>query len=134
MEENVDSLVEARLPTKFGNFRLIAFPGDSKDKEDLALVMGEIKDNALVRINSECFTGDVLGSRRCDCVEQLDQSMKIISEAGTGIIVNLRQEGRGIGLMNKLKSSFLKINFINSETCFSISKSILFSSASSNNA
>ena len=104
MKESVKSLVEARMPTKFGNFTLIAFPGDSKDKEDLALVMGEIKDNPLVRIHSECFTGDVLHSMRCDCGEQLDLAMQRISKEGNGIIVYLRQEGRGIGLVNKLKA------------------------------
>jgi len=104
MEENVKSLVEARMPTKFGDFKLIAFPGDSKDKEDLALVTGEIKDNPLVRIHSECFTGDVLHSMRCDCGEQLDLAMQRISEERSGIIVYLRQEGRGIGLVNKLKA------------------------------
>ncbi len=104
MEENVKSLVEARMPTKFGDFKLIAFPGDSKDKEDLALVAGEIKDNPLVRIHSECFTGDVLHSMRCDCGEQLDLAMQRISEERSGIIVYLRQEGRGIGLVNKLKA------------------------------
>ena len=104
MEKDIDSLVEARLPTKFGNFKLIAFPGDSKDKEDLALIMGEIKNDSLVRIHSECFTGDVLHSMRCDCGEQLDSAMQKISKEGNGIIVYLRQEGRGIGLVNKLKA------------------------------
>ena len=60
MNKNSEPLVEARLPTKFGDFRLLAFPGDNKDKENLALIMGEIEDEALVRIHSECFTGDVL--------------------------------------------------------------------------
>ena len=92
------------MPTKFGNFKLIAFPGESKEKEDLALVMGEIGNNPLVRIHSECFTGDVLHSMRCDCGEQLDLAMQRIAEEGNGIIVYLRQEGRGIGLVNKLKA------------------------------
>ena len=104
MEKKIDSLVEARLPTKFGNFKLVAFPGDSKDKENLALIMGEIEDKLLVRIHSECFTGDVLHSMRCDCGEQLDLAMQKISKEGNGIIVYLRQEGRGIGLVNKLKA------------------------------
>ena len=104
MKKDNDSLVEARLPTKFGNFRLIAFPGDNEDKENLALIMGDIGSNALVRIHSECFTGDVLHSMRCDCGEQLDLAMKRIAEEGSGIIVYLRQEGRGIGLVNKLKA------------------------------
>ena len=104
MEKNNDSLVEARLPTKFGDFRLIAFPGDSEDKENLALIMGNLDDNILVRIHSECFTGDVLHSMRCDCGEQLDLAMERIAKEGSGIIVYLRQEGRGIGLVNKLKA------------------------------
>ena len=104
MKKKINSLVEARLPTKFGNFKLVAFPGDSKDKENLALIMGEIEDKPLVRIHSECFTGDVLHSMRCDCGEQLDLAMQKISKEGNGIIVYLRQEGRGIGLVNKLKA------------------------------
>ena len=104
MGKSVKSLVESRMPTKFGNFKLIAFPGDSKEKEDLALVMGEIENNSLVRIHSECFTGDVLHSMRCDCGEQLDLAMQRISKEGNGIIIYLRQEGRGIGLVNKLKA------------------------------
>jgi|TARA_B100001250_G_scaffold96492_1_gene80751 3,4-dihydroxy 2-butanone 4-phosphate synthase/GTP cyclohydrolase II len=104
MENRIESLVEARLPTKFGDFKLVAFPGDSKEKEDLALIMGEINDPSLVRIHSECFTGDVLHSMRCDCGEQLDLAMQKISKEGNGIIVYLRQEGRGIGLVNKLKA------------------------------
>lgn len=104
MKENDLLLVEARLPTKFGTFKLIAFPGDSKDKENLALVMGEIKGEILVRIHSECFTGDVLHSMRCDCGEQLDLAMERISKEKKGIIIYLRQEGRGIGLVNKLKA------------------------------
>ena len=104
MEQNIDSLVEARLPTRFGNFKLVAFPGENKDKEDLALIMGNVKNGILVRIHSECFTGDVLHSMRCDCGEQLDLAMDKISKEGNGIIVYLRQEGRGIGLVNKLKA------------------------------
>ena len=104
MGKAVKPLVEARMPTKFGNFKLIAFPGESKEKEDLALVMGKIGNNPLVRIHSECFTGDVLHSMRCDCGEQLDLAMQRIAEEGNGIIVYLRQEGRGIGLVNKLKA------------------------------
>ena len=104
MSEIREPLVEARLPTKYGTFRIIAFPGDSADKENLALVMGEVEGEILIRIHSECFTGDVLHSMRCDCGEQLDLAMKKISKEGKGIIIYLRQEGRGIGLVNKLKA------------------------------
>ena len=98
------SLVEARLPTKYGTFRIMAFPGDEPGKENLALVMGEVEDKALVRVHSECFTGDVLHSMRCDCGEQLDLAIQKIADEGRGIIIYLRQEGRGIGLVNKLKA------------------------------
>ena len=104
MEKTKKSLVEARLPTKYGTFQIIAFPGDSKEKENMALVMGEIEGRILVRVHSECFTGDVLHSMRCDCGEQLDLAMRRIAEEGKGIIIYLRQEGRGIGLVNKLKA------------------------------
>ena len=104
MGEVKEPLVEARLPTKYGTFRIIAFPGDSLDKENLALVMGKVEGEILIRIHSECFTGDVLHSMRCDCGEQLDLAMKKISKEGKGIIIYLRQEGRGIGLVNKLKA------------------------------
>ena len=104
MKEINDCLVDARLPTKYGTFQLLAFPGDEKDKEDLALIMGEIEGRMLVRVHSECFTGDVLHSMRCDCGEQLDLAMERIAKEGKGIIVYSRQEGRGIGLVNKLKA------------------------------
>jgi len=104
MEKINDCLVDARLPTKFGTFKLLAFPGDDKNKEDLALVMGEIEGRMLIRIHSECFTGDVLHSMRCDCGEQLDLAMEKIAKEKKGIIVYSRQEGRGIGLVNKLKA------------------------------
>ncbi len=104
MGEVKEPLVEARLPTKYGTFRIIAFPGDNSDKENLALVMGKVEGEILIRIHSECFTSDVLHSMRCDCGEQLDLAMKKISKEGKGIIIYLRQEGRGIGLVNKLKA------------------------------
>lgn len=104
MSKIEDCLVDARMPTKFGTFRLFAFPGDDETKEDLALVMGEIEGRMLIRVHSECFTGDVLHSMRCDCGEQLDLAMERIAAEGKGIIVYSRQEGRGIGLVNKLKA------------------------------
>ena len=104
MGEVKEPLVEARLPTKYGTFRIIAFPGDRSDKENLALVMGKVEGEILIRIHSECFTGDVLHSMRCDCGEQLDLAMKKIAKERKGLIIYLRQEGRGIGLVNKLKA------------------------------
>ena len=98
--------VSTRIPTDYGDFQLCFYANTQDSKEHLALFMGDLdgKKSVLARVHSECFTGDVLGSRRCDCGEQLDQSMKIISEAGIGIIVYLRQEGRGIGLLEKLRA------------------------------
>ena len=104
MSKIEDCLVDARMPTKFGTFQLFAFPGDDDTKEDLALVMGKIEGRMLVRVHSECFTGDVLHSMRCDCGEQLDLAMERIAREKKGIIVYSRQEGRGIGLVNKLKA------------------------------
>jgi GTP cyclohydrolase II len=97
-------LTTARIPTGKGEFQLCLYANDCDRKEHLALVMGEVSSrrDVLVRVHSECFTGDVLGSRRCDCGEQLEQAMALIAEAGAGVIVYLRQEGRGIGLFDKL--------------------------------
>lgn len=96
----------ARIPTKAGEFELCLFTNNLDDKEHLALRMGDIRgvDDVLVRVHSECFTGDVLGSRRCDCGEQLQRSMHLIGKAGTGVVIYLRQEGRGIGLSDKLRA------------------------------
>ena len=104
MSKIEDCLVDARMPTKFGTFQLFAFPGDDDTKEDLALVMGKIEGRMLVRVHSECFTGDVLHSMRCDCGEQLDLAMERIAREKKGIIVYSRQEGRGIGLKHKIKA------------------------------
>jgi len=105
-EYNVTRMVAAPIPTDAGTFDLYLYTNDCDDKEHLALVMGDIsgQNDVPVRIHSECFTGDVLGSRRCDCGEQLDRAMNIIGEVGRGIIVYLRQEGRGIGLQEKLRA------------------------------
>ncbi len=98
--------VGARLPTEAGEFKLYLFTTNQDDKEHLALVMGEIEQAAgvLVRVHSECFTGDVLGSRRCDCGEQLQRALAEIGNAGQGVVIYLRQEGRGIGLLEKLRA------------------------------
>jgi 3,4-dihydroxy 2-butanone 4-phosphate synthase/GTP cyclohydrolase II len=96
----------ARVPTRFGEFQLCLYKNNHDEKEHLAIVMGDVRDqmNVLVRVHSECFTGDVLGSLRCDCGEQLELAMQHIAEAGTGVIIYLRQEGRGIGLLDKLRA------------------------------
>jgi len=97
-----DALAAARLPTRFGEFRILAFPGETTNREHIALALGDMAGEVVVRIHSECLTGDVFHSDRCDCGEQLDLAMERIAEAGSGIIIYLRQEGRGIGLVNKL--------------------------------
>jgi len=96
----------ARIPTGLGEYQLCLYTDNQDDKEHLAVVMGEVegKNDVLVRVHSECFTGDVLGSRRCDCGEQLGRSMEMIAEAGEGVVIYLRQEGRGIGLLDKLRA------------------------------
>ncbi len=98
--------VEVRLPTEFGEFRLVAYSNAVDRAEHVALVMGEPKGDepCLVRVHSECLTGDVFASRRCDCGSQLHAAMRQVAEAGCGVILYLRQEGRGIGLINKLKA------------------------------
>jgi GTP cyclohydrolase II len=100
MELVVRAEASARIPTQYGTFKLILFKSNQDDKEHLAFVMGDVdgKENVLVRIHSECFTGDVMGSLRCDCGEQLRRAMARIAQAGQGVVLYLRQEGRGIGL------------------------------------
>ncbi|MGB4331030.1 MAG: bifunctional 3,4-dihydroxy-2-butanone-4-phosphate synthase/GTP cyclohydrolase II [Dethiobacteria bacterium] len=96
----------ADLPTAYGNFRLIAYENSVDCQTHLALVKGEIKteEPVLARVHSQCLTGDVLGSLRCDCGNQLRQAMRQIEENGSGVLVYMRQEGRGIGLLNKLRA------------------------------
>ena len=105
-ERLVTRVAEAELPTEFGDFRIIAYQSPIDDREHVALVMGEIegRDDVLVRMHSECLTGDVFASVRCDCGQQLAAAMRQISEAGRGAIVYLKQEGRGIGLHNKIRA------------------------------
>jgi 3,4-dihydroxy 2-butanone 4-phosphate synthase/GTP cyclohydrolase II len=105
-ERLVHRAAEARLPTSFGEFRVIGYENDVDRAEHVALVYGDIQDreNVLVRMHSKCLTGDVFGSARCDCGWQLQCAMRMIAEEGAGVVVYLDQEGRGIGLLNKLKA------------------------------
>lgn len=102
----IERKVSARIPTAAGEFQLFLYTSDRDDKEQLALVMGNVrgKANVLVRVHSECFTGDVLGSLRCDCGEQLNRAIQLIAQKGEGALIYLRQEGRGIGLLDKLRA------------------------------
>jgi GTP cyclohydrolase II len=97
---------EARIPTEWGEVQMVLYEDSREKKEHLALVKGEVtgQGQVLVRMHSECFTGDVLGSRRCDCGEQLTLALRMIAEAGAGVLLYLRQEGRGIGLIKKLQA------------------------------
>jgi len=102
----IEEVVRVEMPTKYGNFKLVAFRDKSNDNEHLALIKGEWKtgDPVLTRVHSSCFTGDILGSLRCDCGDQLDLAMQMVEAEGKGIILYMNQEGRGIGLVNKLKA------------------------------
>jgi 3,4-dihydroxy 2-butanone 4-phosphate synthase/GTP cyclohydrolase II len=102
----VERMVSARIPTRQGEFKLCLYHSNTDEKEHLALVKGEIagKSRVLVRVHSECYTGDVIASLRCDCGEQLKQSLAMIARQEEGVLVYLRQEGRGIGLLDKLRA------------------------------
>lgn len=102
----IDEIVRVDMPTRWGHFKLIAFQEKNSANEHLALVKGEWKegDPVLVRVHSSCFTGDILGSLRCDCGEQLHKAMGMVEAEGCGAILYMNQEGRGIGLLNKLKA------------------------------
>ncbi len=101
-----------RLPTEHGDFMLHYYQTNQDDKEHLALVKGDVseKENVLVRVHSECLTGDIFGSRRCDCGEQLKLANTLIETSGCGVMIYLRQEGRGIGLFHKLQAYNLQDN------------------------
>ncbi len=105
-ESLVERVAEAVLPTRFGEFTIIGYSNEVDGREHIALIRGDIegKDDVLVRVHSKCLTGDVFGSGRCDCGPQLDVAMQMVAEEGCGVIVYLDQEGRGIGLLNKLRA------------------------------
>ena len=111
-ETLIEEVVEVDLPTKYGDFKLKAFKQTTTGEEHLALVKGqwEKDESVLVRVHSSCFTGDILGSLRCDCGDQLSSAMKMIDKAGKGVVLYVNQEGRGIGLLNKLKAYKLQEN------------------------
>ncbi|MFC2172505.1 bifunctional 3,4-dihydroxy-2-butanone-4-phosphate synthase/GTP cyclohydrolase II [Acidobacteriota bacterium] len=105
-DQLVKRMAVTKMPTEFGDFTLYAYRSEIEDAEHLALVMGKIKEGerVLVRAHSECLTGDVFHSNRCDCGTQLHKAMELIAKEGNGVILYMRQEGRGIGLVNKLKA------------------------------
>lgn len=109
-EKLIERFSEVNLPTRYGDFKAFGFHDKITGEEHVALVMGDVSDGrpVLVRVHSECLTGDVFGSMRCDCGEQLDEAMRRIAEEGRGVLVYMRQEGRGIGLMYKLKAYHLQ--------------------------
>jgi 3,4-dihydroxy 2-butanone 4-phosphate synthase/GTP cyclohydrolase II len=110
-ERLVEVIVETKLPTKFGEFKLFVYRDQTNDQTHLALCMGSWQaESILVRVHSECLTGDVFGSLRCDCGKQLEKAMQMIALEKKGVILYMHQEGRGIGLVEKLRAYNLQDN------------------------
>ncbi|MCJ7855078.1 bifunctional 3,4-dihydroxy-2-butanone-4-phosphate synthase/GTP cyclohydrolase II [Lachnospiraceae bacterium NSJ-143] len=105
-EKTMERAAEASLPTRYGDFKIFGYENSKTGEQHVALTMGNVSDGepVLIRVHSECLTGDVFGSAKCDCGNQLDTAMRMIAKEGRGAIVYLRQEGRGIGIINKIKA------------------------------